>query len=389
MSIGHGSRHLIRLSSTGIPRQHLTMRDQRLLNESPAVTLLTFPIGHEAAPHARARAPLAFDSLSQTVLRQLERLAPSMATVLISGETGTGKELVASYIHERSGRGGPFVAVNCGAFSEQLVEAELFGHEVGAFTGARQARAGWFEAARGGTLLLDEVGDLPLSLQVKLLRVLQEKQVIRIGSRKPIKIDVRVLAATNVDLEAAVAAKQFRRDLFYRINVAAIRLTPLRERPDDILPLARYFIETFRAELGCGQVVLSSAAEPALLQHHWPGNVRELENAIHVGLIVCRDGVLDIGDLRLPPPENRTESMRQGESSSLLQDVNSSLRRLLASNQTAIYESVERLLLVAAFEQCGGNQVHTAKLLGISRNILRGQLKRFGLLRDARRDGKP
>jgi sigma-54-specific transcriptional regulator len=366
------------------------MSDHQLPSVEPLpAKLLTFPLSHESAARARARVPLALDSLSQQVLRQLERLAPSMATVLISGETGTGKELVAAHIHDISGRSGPFIAVNCGAFSEQLAESELFGHEVGAFTGAKHARAGWFETASGGTLLLDEIGDLPLSLQVKLLRVLQEKQVIRIGSRRPIRIDVRVLAATNVELEAAVAAKQFRRDLFYRINVAPIRLTPLRERPNDILPLARHFIETYRTQLGHGPVVLSGEAERALLQHEWPGNVRELENIVHVGLIMCHGGVLDVPDLRLPAAGGRQDPPRAGDSLSPLQEVAASLRRLLGSNQPAVYESVERLLLEAAFEQCAGNQVHTAKRLGISRNILRGQLKRFGLLGDTRRDDAP
>lgn len=248
---------------------------------------------------------MVFDSLSQGMQRLLERLAPSMVSMLISGETGTGKELVASHIHARSGRSGPFVAVNCGALSERLAEAELFGHEAGTFGGAKHARAGWFETAAGGTLLLDEIGELPLSLQAKLLQVLEGKQVIRVGSREPTRIDVRVLATTNVDLEAAVAAKQFRRDLYDHINIAPICLIPLRERSDDILALARHFIETYRAKLGYGPVVLSSAAQLTLLRHDWPGNIRELENIVHVGLIGCRDGLLDAADLRLPSLDRR------------------------------------------------------------------------------------
>jgi sigma-54-specific transcriptional regulator len=306
--------------------------------------------------------------------------------VLIIGETGTGKELAARYLHENSRRPGPFIAINCGAFSEHLVEAELFGHEAGAFTGAQQARAGWFEAANGGTLFLDEIGDMPLYLQVKLLRVLQEKQVVRLGSRKPIPVDVRLVAATNVELEAAVAARQFRRDLYYRLNVASVRLPPLRERKGDILPLARQFLEIYRRESGFEQVSLAHTAESALLAHEWPGNIRELENVIHYGLIMSGTGVLEADDLRLP----RTVATGQesgGEvgaaSLDLFDIVGAGLLRLLKSDREAIHETVERLLLVTAFEHCDRNQVRTAKRLGLSRNIVRAQLKRHGLLERA------
>jgi sigma-54-specific transcriptional regulator len=181
---------------------------------------------------------LAFeDPRSRALLDRIKLVAPSAANVLIIGETGTGKELIARHIHELSARGaGPFVAVNCGAFSETLVESELFGHERGAFTGALGARAGWFEAAQGGTLFLDEIGELPLHLQVKLLRVLQEQQVVRIGSQQPIEIDVRIVASTNIDLEKTVSACRFREDLYFRLNVATLRVAPLRERRHDLLP---------------------------------------------------------------------------------------------------------------------------------------------------------
>src|SRR5690349_19938789 len=171
---------------------------------------------------------------TQALLRQVERVARSEATVLIVGETGTGKELIARHVHETSGRKGPFVAVNCGAFSDSLIDAELFGHEAGAYTGAKAARAGWFESANGGTLFLDEIGDLSPPLQVKLLRVLQERQVVRIGARSPISLDVRLVAATNIDLIHAVQAQQFRADLFYRLSVAQFALPPLRERRGEI-----------------------------------------------------------------------------------------------------------------------------------------------------------
>jgi sigma-54-specific transcriptional regulator len=270
--------------------------------------------------------------------------------------------------------------------SEHLVEAELFGHEAGAFTGAQQARAGWFEAANGGTLFLDEVGDMPAHLQVKLLRVLQERQVVRLGSRKPISVNVRLIAATNVELEAAVEARQFRRDLYYRLNVAAVRLPPLRERKGDILPLARHFLDTYRRESGFEQVNLSSDAEAALLAHDWPGNIRELENVIHYGLIMSVSGVLEAQDLRLPKVASEQIGLKGGDDDSVvatgdvIDAVGAELRRLLQSDREAIHHSVERLLLVTAFEHCDRNQVRTAKRLGLSRNIVRAQLKRHGLL---------
>ena len=331
---------------------------------------------------------LCTDPRSRTILTQLDRLAPTEATVLIVGETGTGKEVAARYIHERSHRRGPFVAVNCAALSESLVEAELFGHEAGAFTGAQHARAGWFEVAQGGTLFLDEIGDMPLFLQVRLLRVLQERQVVRIGSRKPIPIDVRLIAATNVDLEQAVQSRQFRRDLYYRLNVAPVRLLPLRERRGDILPLASSLIERHRDKLGLTHASLTPAAEGALLTHSWPGNIRELENVIHLGLIMSSGGSIDVPDLKLSPTTGRLETQaienlridHPDADEPEIDMLGQGLRRLLDSDRDGVYQEVERLLLTTAFEHCAGNQVRTAKRLGVSRNVVRAQLKRFGLI---------
>ena len=356
------------------------------MSESHQARLLAFPGTHES----KWTKPLvACDARSENVQRQLQRLAPSEASVLIIGETGTGKELAARYIHEHSRRSGPFIAINCGAFSEHLVEAELFGHEAGAFTGAQQARAGWFEAANGGTLFLDEIGDMPLYLQVKLLRVLQEKQVVRLGSRKAIPVDVRLIAATNVELEAAVGARQFRRDLYYRLNVASVRLPALRERKGDILPLARHFLQAYQRESGFERVGLAQSAENALIAHDWPGNIRELENVIHYGLIMSANGVLEPDDLRLPRTATTRYRAQGGvddddvsgcDAGDLFDVVGAGLRRLLQSDRPAIHQAVERLLLVTAFEHCDRNQVRTAKRLGLSRNIVRAQLKRHGLL---------
>src|SRR5262245_39272395 len=230
---------------------------------SPSV--LTYSHPRTVALSSRATALVFEDPKSKALLQHLRRVAPSNASIVIAGETGTGKELVARYVHDESERNtGPFVAVNCAAFSESLVESELFGHERGAYTGAVSAKAGWFEAAHGGTLFLDEIGDLPLAMQVKLLRVLQEREVVRVGSRQPIPIDVRLIAATNINLEEAVAAGHFRTDLYYRINVATLRLLPLRERPGDILPLAEHFLRTYRNRLGCTAAIFTPEARAQL-----------------------------------------------------------------------------------------------------------------------------
>ncbi|SFC30376.1 Sigma-54 interaction domain-containing protein [Pseudomonas citronellolis] len=352
--------------------------------------LLTLPPSPALATSIRATAQVFEDPKSQALLAHLQQVAPSEASVLIIGETGTGKELVARHIHNLSGRrNGPFVAVNCGAFSESLVEAELFGHEKGAFTGALSAKAGWFEEADGGTLFLDEIGDLPMPIQVKLLRVLQEREVVRLGSRKSIPINVRVLAATNVQLERAINAGHFREDLYYRLNVVTLQLHPLRERPGDILPLTRHFIRSYSERLGYGQVQLSAEAERKLVGYGWPGNIRELENVIHHSLLTCRDGLVREDDLRLSNLRlERQEEASAGHAGSpaanggeaaeeLLQRA---FRRLFEESAGALYERVEESLLRAAYRFCHHNQVHTANLLGLSRNVTRTRLIAIGEL---------
>jgi transcriptional regulator with PAS, ATPase and Fis domain len=362
--------------------------------------VLTLPDTHNHILSIRAKALVFDDPASRALLDQAERVAPTDATVLIIGETGTGKELVARHVHTQSGRSGPFVAVNCGAFSENLVEAELFGHETGAYTGASGARAGWFEAAHNGTLFLDEVGDLPLAIQVKLLRVLQERQVVRLGSRKPIDVNVRLVAATNVKLEQAVAAGHFRSDLYYRLNVAVLALAPLAQRPGDILALAEHFIGVFSRKLHLQGVRLSHSAREALLQYSWPGNIRELENVIHYALIVNSDGLIVAGDLRLrgvtldaaaagpgsgpgaAQPRHATPELRSASSArGQLAEV---FTLLYEEGGEGLYERIERTLVESAYAFCQSNQVHTADMLGISRNVLRTQLKRFGLIAGAK-----
>ncbi len=365
----------------------------------PTDRLLTLPESPEGALSIRAKALVFNDPQSRALIEQVERVAATEASVLIIGETGTGKELIARHLHRESGRRGPFVAVNCGAFSENLIDAELFGHEAGAFTGAQQARAGWFEAAQGGTLFLDEIGDLPLTLQVKLLRVLQERQVVRLGSRRPVDVDVRLVAATNVDLARAVEAGHFRRDLYYRLNIAQLRLPPLAERPADILALAEHFIALYARRLRLGTLRLSPAARTALLQHRWPGNIRELENVIHYALIVSQGPEIGIESLNLaggPAPAvapwaaaSPTAAAARGAAAPAnapaanddpLQLLRQALDALFDAGGPGLYERIEREAVQAAFDFCHRNQVRTSALLGITRNVLRTQLKRYGML---------
>ncbi|WP_422418784.1 sigma-54 interaction domain-containing protein [Pseudomonas sp. GZD-222] len=348
--------------------------------------LLTLPPSPALATSIRATAQVFEDPKSQALLAHLQQVAPSEASVLIIGETGTGKELVARHIHNLSGRRDkPFVAVNCGAFSESLVEAELFGHEKGAFTGALSAKAGWFEEANGGTLFLDEIGDLPMAIQVKLLRVLQEREVVRLGSRKSIPIDVRVLAATNVQLEKAINAGHFREDLYYRLDVVNLELVPLRERPGDILPLVRHFIQAYSQRLGYGQVSLSAQAEAKLRSYGWPGNIRELENVIHHTLLICRDGVIREEDLRLSNMRIERADDSSGADDSAEGLLERAFQKLFEQAPGALHEKVEDALLRAAYRFSHHNQVHTANLLGLSRNIARSRLIKIGELAVNRR----
>ncbi|XXZ23452.1 sigma-54 dependent transcriptional regulator [Sorangium sp. So ce307] len=355
--------------------------------------LLTLPNPGALALSVRAKALVFEDPRSQAILDRIRQLSPSDATLLVTGETGTGKELVARHIHALSHRRGrPFVAVNCGAWSESLVESELFGHEKGAFTGATTAKAGWFEAADGGTLFLDEIGDLSLPLQVKLLRVLQEREVVRLGSRQPIPIDVRLIAATNVDLEEAVTARKFREDLFYRLNVATLALPPLRERPGDILPLARYFLELYAHRLGSGPAALTTEAVGRLLEHPWPGNIRELENAMHHALLVCKGHQIAVADLRLtalqpkaatsPPPSERGFDRGAADVASQVKatSLEGALLALFEQNLPNLHEQIEETIIRTAYRYCDRNQLQTARLLGISRNIVRARLAQFGEL---------
>jgi transcriptional regulator with PAS, ATPase and Fis domain len=347
--------------------------------------------GSNAQPTSiRAKALVFSDPISTDLLALIERLAPSEAPVMVIGETGTGKELIARHIHQLSGRKGPFLAVNCGAISDHLAESELFGHEAGSFTGAIGRREGWFEAAQGGTLFLDEIGDLPLHLQVKLLRVLQEREVVRIGSRKPIAVDVRVVAATNVDLNYAVQAGHFRRDLLYRINIAQVRLPPLRERPGDILPLAQHFMKQYSKKMGSALPLLTSDARAALLAYSWPGNIRELENVIHYALLVADSVEIRLEHLKVQGGREDFHahvSHWPDQHAALipadpLETIVQALRLAFKDAPPNLFDRLEKLIVQEAFRHAKHNQVHSAGILGVTRNVMRTLLKRHGLLKD-------
>jgi sigma-54 dependent transcriptional regulator len=360
-------------------------RDTKVVSIAAAdggVPSLVTVAGYRTNPRIIAASAMMFeDPVSRELVARIRRLAPSEANILIVGETGTGKELAARYIHSLSLRqAGPFVAVNSAALSEGLAEAELFGHERGAYTGAHAASAGWFETANGGTLFLDEIGELALSIQVKLLRVLQEREVIRLGSRRARPIDVRFITATNIDLERAMAAGRFREDLYYRLKVAEVRLPPLRERPSDILPLARHFLAVYGAQLGLPAVLLAPDAVTSLERYPWPGNIRELENVINHALLICQGSVLHQGDLHLPPIGAELEA--SAKSGDLLEAALGDLLRRAPPN---LHREVNDSLVRAAFAHCDRNQVRTARLLGLSRNVLRACLIDLGIIQGDRR----
>jgi two-component system response regulator PilR (NtrC family) len=295
------------------------------------------------------------------------KVAPARTTVLISGESGVGKELVARALHQKSGRGqGPFVPVNCGAIPEGLIESELFGHVKGAFTGAQGAKQGLFQAAGGGTLFLDEIGELPLALQVRLLRVIQEKRVRALGATEDEEVDVRVIGATNRDLAAEVQAGRFREDLYYRLNVIQIRVPPLRERREDVLLLAEHFLRRFGAEHGRGQLALSREAKKRLDEYDFPGNVRELENLIERA-VTLSDGpevTLDALPAPLRPKGSPGPLAAEGP-------------LLPGFSLEAHLSGIEQALIERALSQAGGVKKNAAALLGLTFRQFRHRLKKL------------
>ena len=322
------------------------------------------------------------------IYKTIGKVAPSDITVLVQGESGTGKELIARAIHYNSRRlGKPFIALNCAAIPKELLESELFGFEKGAFTGAVERKLGKFEQANGGTIFLDEIGDMPLDLQAKILRVLQEREITRTGGAQNIAVDVRIVAATNQDLQKLVQQKSFREDLYYRLNVVPINLVPLRERREDIPLLADYFLSQTCAELEIPPKKLDPAAMRLLTEYSWPGNVRELENTIKRAVILSSDPLLMAGDFTGLSREQKAESAGVGEDLSLEGLVDVKLRACLTNMEkmesgdvyNMVLQQVERPLIRFVLEKCRWNQVRAAGILGINRNTLRKKVTELGI----------
>ena len=303
----------------------------------------------------------------QEVYKSIEKVAPTDATVLITGESGTGKELVARAVHQQSQRSsGPFIPVNCGALAEGLLESELFGHERGAFTGAVRRKLGRFELADGGTLFLDEISEVGGPTQVKLLRVLQEHAFERVGSEKTIKVDVRIIAATNRDLDQLVQQGQFRQDLYYRLMVVPVALPPLRQRRSDIAELCRHFIEKLSPKLNPGVTSIEDEALGRLMAYHWPGNVRELENAVGQALVFAEGSAITSAALpaQVRGPEDAQATLQVPGQKATLPEI---------------LEDLERQLILRAYNQANGVKTETARLLGIKTSALYYKLEKYGI----------
>ncbi len=332
-----------------------------------------------------ATAPLsegvvAEDQQTRAALLLAARVARSDATVLLSGESGTGKEVFARYIHEQSGRSkGPFVAINCAAIPDNLLEATLFGHEKGAFTGAQSAQVGKFEQANGGTLLLDEISEMPLSLQAKLLRVLQEREVERVGGKKPVPIDIRVLATTNRNMAEEVKQGSFREDLYYRLNVFPLEIPALRNRPGDIVPLARFFIAQHGQRAG-RTARLAASAEAKLAAHHWPGNARELENVIQRALILAPGDTIEADHLLFAAGSGLASAAlpaMQAQTTAAPASATPAVPVAAEGETASSMQDLERKHILETLAAVGGSRRLAVERLGISERTLRYKLKQY------------
>ncbi|KAB2912077.1 MAG: sigma-54-dependent Fis family transcriptional regulator [Dechloromonas sp.] len=314
---------------------------------------------------------VAIDPASRDLFAIAGRVAQTDATVLLTGESGVGKEVVARYIHRHSGRRqGPFVAINCAAIPDSLLEATLFGYEKGAFTGAQQAQAGKFEQAEGGTLLLDEVTEMPMSLQAKLLRVLQEREVERVGGKKPVALNIRIIATSNRDMAEAVARGVFREDLYYRLNVFPVAIPALRQRREDIVAIARHFVVDHGGRLGRPGVSLSPAAEAALQAHDWPGNVRELENVIQRALILSSGSLIGPEHLHLQPRRQSDPAFGRGT-----EPVSGTMPE--GEKRADNMKDLEREHILRTLAEVGGSRKAAIERLGISERTLRYKLQQY------------
>jgi len=321
------------------------------------------------------------DAMRQ-VFSLLERVVTNDITVMITGESGTGKELVAQAVHYQSGRKDqPFVSVNCAAIPENLLESELFGHEKGSFTGAIGTHIGKFEAANGGTIFLDEIGDMPIALQSKMLRVLQEREVTRVGGKKPIHIDIRIIAATNRDLAKDVEAKLFREDLFFRLNVLPIHIPPLRKRRSDIPILVEHLVSVHNPRLARNIMGATPEAMEALMNFSWPGNVRELENVIQRAMVMASGTLIEIGDLPANVQQARemTETITLPAGLTLPEDLFTNFDVTLGGKMEQLAEIFEKKIIIHALQRSGGHRQSTADLLGISRKSLHNKMAKFAL----------
>ncbi len=320
---------------------------------------------------------VAVDPASKALFAMAQRVAQTDATVLLTGESGVGKEVVARFIHRQSARrNGPFVAINCAAIPDSLLEATLFGYEKGAFTGAQQAQAGKFEQAQDGTLLLDEVTEMPLGLQAKLLRVLQEREVERVGGKKPVPLNIRIVATSNRDMAEAVSKGVFREDLYYRLNVFPVAIPALRERPLDIVPLARHLLGEYSARMGRAGVTLSGAAASALQTHPWPGNVRELDNVIQRALIMASGNLIQPEHMFLQPSALRF-AVPASSAAPIVPPPVAAVDLQEGSKKVDNMKDLEREHILRTLAEVGGSRKKAIERLGISERTLRYKLQQY------------
>ncbi len=346
-------------------------------------------IARYAVPPPPADGVIAADPRTRETLLLAARVARTDATVLLTGESGVGKEVFARYIHDQSERAsGPFVAINCAAIPDNLLEATLFGHEKGAFTGAQTAQAGKFEQANGGTLLLDEISEMPLGLQAKLLRVLQEREVERVGGKKPVALDIRVLATSNRDMMAEVRAGRFREDLYYRLNVFPLEIPSLRDRPGDIVPLARHCLAR-QAANARKPARFAASAEARLAAYAWPGNVRELENVVQRAFILCPGEVVEADSLPLVGGLSSAAPMPSSTAPVAVSPAPTFSESPVASGSVANMKDLERQHILETLASVGGSRKKAVAILGISERTLRYKLSQYreeGFFKDAEED---